>query len=44
LLGAGSDRDTAWLRLFCNQSGAVGDYFADVEEWVRASDARFSEP
>jgi FAD/FMN-containing dehydrogenase len=40
LLGAGSNRDTAWLCLCCNQSGAVGDYFADVEEWVRSSDAR----
>ncbi len=39
-LGAGSDRDTAWLCLCLNQSGAVGDYFADVEEWVRGTDAR----
>ena len=40
LLGPGSDRDTAWLCLCCNQSGAVGDYFADVEEWTRSNDAR----
>jgi L-gulonolactone oxidase len=40
LLGAGVERDTAWLCLCCNQSGAVGDYFADVEEWVRGTDAR----
>ena len=33
-------RDTAWLCLCCNQSGAVGDYFADVEEWIRYNDAR----
>lgn len=39
-LGAGVERDTAWLCLCCNQSGAVGDYFADVEEWLRDSDAR----
>jgi FAD/FMN-containing dehydrogenase len=39
-LGAGSERDTAWLCLCCNQSGAVGDYFADVEEWARNTDAR----
>jgi L-gulonolactone oxidase len=39
-LGPGSGRDTAWLCLCCNQSGAVGDYFADVEAWVRACDAR----
>ena len=39
-LGAGVGRDTAWLCLCCNQSGAVGDYFADVEEWVRDNDAR----
>ena len=38
--GPGAGRDTAWLCLCCNQSGAVGDYFADVEEWVRRSDAR----
>ena len=40
LLGPGADRDTAWLCICCNQSGAVGDYFADVEAWVRSSDAR----
>ena len=40
LLGAGAGRDTAWLCLCCNQSGAVGDYFADVEEWVSGHDAR----
>lgn len=39
-LGAGAERDTAWLCLCCNQSGAVGDYFADVEQWVRDNDAR----
>lgn len=40
LLGAGVDRDTAWICLCCNQSGAVGRYFAAVEEWVRDNDAR----
>lgn len=40
LLGPGVGRDTAWLCLCLNQSGAVGDYFADVEEWVRRNDAR----
>ncbi|MFC5381669.1 FAD-binding protein [Aquipuribacter nitratireducens] len=40
LLGAAVERDSAWLCLCANQSGAVGDYFADVEEWVRTSDAR----
>ncbi len=40
LLGGGVGRDTAWLCLCCNQSGAVGDYFHDVEEWVRTHDAR----
>ncbi len=39
LLGPGVGRDTAWLCLCLNQSGAVGDYFADVEEWVRRNDA-----
>ena len=39
-LGAGAELDTAWLCLCCNQSGAVGDYFADVEKWIRKSDAR----
>ena len=39
-LGPGVGRDTAWLCLCLNQSGAVGDYFADVEEWVRRTDAR----
>jgi FAD/FMN-containing dehydrogenase len=39
-LGPGVGRDTAWLCLCLNQSGAVGDYFADVEEWVRRNDAR----
>jgi hypothetical protein len=39
-LGPGVGRDTAWLCLRLNQSGAVGDYFADVEEWVRRTDAR----
>jgi FAD/FMN-containing dehydrogenase len=40
LLGPGTERDTAWLCLCLNQSGDVGDYFADVEEWVRRNDAR----
>ncbi|MDH4277734.1 MAG: FAD-binding protein [Acidimicrobiia bacterium] len=40
LLGAGVDRETAWLCLCCNQSGAVGRYFAAVEDWVRGNDAR----
>ncbi len=40
LLGAGVDRDTAWLCLCCNQSGAVGRYFDAVEDWVRRNDAR----
>lgn len=39
-LGAGVDRDTAWLCVCLNQSGAVGDFFADVEDWVRTTDAR----
>ncbi|MEM9563378.1 MAG: D-arabinono-1,4-lactone oxidase [Actinomycetota bacterium] len=40
LLGAGVGRDTAWLCLCCNQSGAVDAYFGDVEDWVRETDAR----
>lgn len=40
LLGAGTGRDTAWLCLCCNQSGAVGEYFAEVEAWIRDHDAR----
>lgn len=40
LLGPGVGRDTAWLCICLNQSGAVGGFFADVEEWVRRSDAR----
>ena len=40
LLGPGVDRDTAWLCLCLNQSGDVGDYFAEVEAWVRDHDAR----
>ncbi|MEM9748884.1 MAG: FAD-binding protein [Actinomycetota bacterium] len=40
LIGAGVERDTAWLCLCCNQSGAVGEYFADVEQWIRGTDAR----
>jgi FAD/FMN-containing dehydrogenase len=40
LLGAGVERASAWLCLCLNQSGRVGDYFAAVEEWVRANDAR----
>ena len=40
LLGAGVERDTAWLCLCLNQSGDVGNYFADVEAWVRDNDAR----
>lgn len=39
-LGAGAERDSAWLCLCCNQSGNVGDYFDDVEDWVRRADAR----
>jgi FAD/FMN-containing dehydrogenase len=39
-LGPGVGRDTAWLCICLNQSGAVGGFFADVEEWVRRSDAR----
>lgn len=35
LLGAGVDRDTAWLCLCLNQSGRVGDYFDAVEGWMR---------
>lgn len=41
LLGAGVERETAWLCLCCNQSGAVGRYFAAVEDWARTNDARF---
>ncbi len=40
LLGAGAERDTAWLCLCCNQSGAVDAYFGEIEEWVRGTDAR----
>ncbi|MDH3299597.1 MAG: FAD-binding protein [Acidimicrobiia bacterium] len=40
LLGAGVDRETAWLCLCCNQSGAVGRYFAAVEDWARGNEAR----
>ena len=40
LLGAGVGRDTAWLCLCCNQSGAVGRYFAAVEDWVKHNEAR----
>lgn len=40
LLGPGAERDTAWLCLCLNQSGDVGGYFADVEQWVRDNDAR----
>lgn len=40
LLGAGTEGPSAWLCLCCNQSGAVGDYFDDVEQWVRRSGAR----
>ncbi len=40
LLGAGVGGPAAWLCLCCNQSGAVDDYFNDVENWVRAGDAR----
>ncbi len=40
LLGAGVERDTAWLCLCCNQSGAVGRYFDAVEQWARTNDAR----
>lgn len=40
LLGAGVERETAWICLCCNQSGAVGRYFDGVEDWVRTNDAR----
>ncbi len=40
LLGPGADRDTAWLCLCCNQSGAVDEYFAAVERWIETADAR----
>lgn len=40
LLGAGAGRASAWLCLCLNQSGRVGDYFTEVEQWVRATDAR----
>ncbi len=40
LLGAGTEGPSAWLCLCCNQSGAVGTYFDDVEDWVRRSGAR----
>ena len=40
LLGPGVDRASAWLCLCCNQSGAVGSYFDEVERWVRSTDAR----
>lgn len=40
LLGPGAERDTAWLCLCANQSGAVDDHFADVEAWTRTNDAR----
>ena len=41
-LGAGVGRDSGWLCLCANQSGAVGDYFGDVEEWIAddGNDAR----
>ena len=40
LLGAGVDRASAWLCLCCNQSGAVGEYFEEIERWVRTIDGR----
>jgi L-gulonolactone oxidase len=40
LLGAGTDRATAWLCLCCNQSGDVHRYFDAVEDLVRHGDAR----
>lgn len=40
LLGPGSGRATAWLCLCCNQSGAVREYFDEIERWVTATDAR----
>ena len=40
LLGPGADRASAWLCLCCNQSGAVGAYFDEIERWVRTVDAR----
>ena len=39
-LGAGADRQSAWLCLCCNQSGQVGRYFDEIEQWVRTADAR----
>jgi FAD/FMN-containing dehydrogenase len=39
-LGPGVGRDTAWICLCLNQSGDVGAYFEDVEEWMRRNDAR----
>jgi L-gulonolactone oxidase len=40
LLGAGVDRASAWLCLCCNQSGDVGAYFDEIEQWLRGADAR----
>jgi FAD/FMN-containing dehydrogenase len=34
-LGGGTGRATAWLNLCVNQSGAVGDFYDAVEDWVR---------
>lgn len=39
-LGAGSERDSAWLCLCCNQSGRVDAYFDAVEDWIPTTDAR----
>lgn len=39
-LGAGVERESAWLCLCCNQSGDVDRYFESVERWIRTTDAR----
>lgn len=39
-LGPGAERASAWLCLCCNQSGAVDEYFAEVERWIEKADAR----
>ena len=40
LLGPGGERETAWLCLCANQSGAVGEYFDAIERWLPSTDAR----
>lgn len=39
-VGAGVEGATTWLCLCCNQSGAVGEYFDAVEQWVKRTGAR----